>query len=379
VRILYLAPDAVPFPKGASRRIERSVATLRALGHEVALFTSESDAPALPDHTRVGLTEENYLGRMLHFRCAAAEWLAARQADVVHFRSIWEGVAALEWARQRGARALFELHGLPSVELPYHFPALARRPRVVEKIIAEERRVLAGVSGVIVPSRTSAQFLLRLGVPGERLAVVPNAVDTDLFVPPVAPPPHQPPFRLVYEGTLSPWQGLEVLLEALALLRGRGGLELHVVGPAKSAWRASIRRRAHRLRVHHVVHLSGSMEMADLVPVLQSAHVCVAPLPSDARNVLQGCCPIKLLDYMAAGRPIVSTAIAPVEEILEHGVTAHLVRPSSAMALADGLVWMLDHPVEREALGRAAREAALARWCGAEFEAQLRAALDRLA
>lgn len=40
---------------------------------------------------------------------------------------------------------------------------------------------------------------------------------------------------------------------------------------------------------------------------------------------------------MAVGRPILSTRVAPVEEILAHGVTAHLVRPGSAAALASGL------------------------------------------
>jgi hypothetical protein len=72
------------------------------------------------------------------------------------------------------------------------------------------------------------------------------------------------------------------------------------------------------------------MERPDLVPVLQTAHVCLAPLADDPRNVVQGCCPIKLLEYMAAGRPILSTRIPPVEELLEHGQTAHLARADTA-------------------------------------------------
>ncbi len=371
MRIAYLAADAVPFPKGASTRIERTVGVLRALGHEVALFTPESEGPALEGHTRVALPEGNYLARMLRFRALASEWLEARSADLVQFRGLWEGVPAVEWARARGARAVFELHGLPSIELGYHFPGLASRPDVIERIIADERRVLARVDGVLVPSRTTAQLVQRLGIPPARITVVPNVADTELFLPPLAPPPDLPPFRIVYEGTLAPWQGLDVLLEALALLRGRGGLELHIVGPAKSAWRAALRRLTRRLRVHHLVELSGPMERPGLVPVLQTAHVCVAPLPADARNTVQGCSPIKLLDYMAAGRPILSTAIAPVEELLTHGLTAHLVRPGSALALADGLAWMLDHPAEREDLGRRARQDAERRFSAQAFSQRL--------
>jgi glycosyltransferase involved in cell wall biosynthesis len=230
---------------------------------------------------------------------------------------------------------------------------------------------------VLVPSRTGALFVQRLGAEPGRVSVVPNGVDLDRFSPPPAPPPDTPPFRIVYQGTLSPWQGLGTLLEALALMRRRGLPELHLVGPLRSAWRAELRRLARRLRVLDAVHLAGPMEPADLPPVLRTAHVCVAPLAADARNTLQGCCPLKLLEYMAAGRPIVATRIAPVEEILADGETACLVEPGSAAALADGLEWMREHPVEREQLGARARAAAEQRWTLAAFRERLGAALER--
>jgi glycosyltransferase involved in cell wall biosynthesis len=366
VRILYLAPDPVPAPKGASVRIARTVQTLRDLGHDVELFT-----PPL-----AGGAPGNFLERMLAFRAEAAGWLAARRADAVQFRSIWEGVPAVAWARRTGARAVFEAHGVPSIELGYHFPALPRHGRVLDKIIAEERRVLEGSAAVHVPSLTTARFVRRLGVPEERIHVVPNAVDPVLFSPPAAPPPDEPPFRVVYLGTLSPWQGLAALLEGLALRRGTAGVELHVVGPLKSAWARALRAHARALRVHHALHLSGPVAQADVAPILRTAHVCVAPLADDARNTLQGCCPIKLLEYMATGRPILATRLPVVEEILEHGVTGYLVQPGSAAALADGLRWMLAHPAEREALAAAARAAVLARFTPAAFRARLARAIE---
>jgi glycosyltransferase involved in cell wall biosynthesis len=366
VRILYLAPDAVPAPKGAAIRIEQTVTALRRLGHEVDVCTPpQGAAPA-----GAGDAERNYLARMLAFRRDAACWLRGRRADAVQFRSIWEGVAAVAWARRTGARAVFEAHGWPSIELPYHFPGLAGHA-VIDKIIAEERAVLAASDHVLVPSQTSARFAHRLGAPPARVTVIPNAVDPDAFSPPGAPPPDEPPHRLVYVGTLAPWQGLGTLLEALALLRGHRTLELHVVGPLKTVWSRALRQLARRLRIHHAVHLSGPMAQADLAPALRTAHACVAPLPADPRNALQGCCPLKILEYMATGRPILSTRVAPVEELLEHGVSAHLVRPGSAAALADGLAWLLAHPAEREALGAAARAAVLGRWTVGHFGERL--------
>ncbi|HEY6547243.1 MAG TPA: glycosyltransferase family 4 protein, partial [Vicinamibacteria bacterium] len=320
---------------------------------------------------------DNFLTRMLRFREVAAAWLEDRRADLVQFRGLWEGIPAVEWARRHGVPAVFEAHGFPSIELPYHFPALARAERVMEKLVREERLLIEGARHFVVPSRTTARYLQRVGVLPERTSVVPNAVEVDLFRPPLSPPAAVPPLRLLYQGTLSPWQGLTTLLEALSLLRGKGLVELHVVGPAKSAWRARLRSVARSLRVHHALHLSPPMERRDLVPVLQTAHVCVAPLPDDARNVVQGCCPIKLLEYMAAGRPILSTSIPPVEELVEHGQTAHLVRPGSAVALAEGIAHLLEHPVEREALGTRAREAAVNRFTVEHFRGRLARALER--
>lgn len=363
MRIAYLVSDPVPAPKGASVRIQRTLATLRELGHEVELFSGLPDA------------ETPFLERMMALRQAAETWLLPKKADLVQFRGIWEGIPALAWARQHGAKAVYEAHGFPSIELEYHYPGLP--DGLLRKLIAEEQALLSTADRVMTPSKTGARFLLMRGVRAERIDVVPNAVDAALFSPSPEPPPDAPPYRLVYEGTLSPWQGLETLLEALARLKDRP-IELHVVGPLKSAWRDEIRARARRLRVHHQLHLSGAMEQRDLVPVLRTAHVCLAPLPADARNSVQGCCPIKILEYMAAGRPILGTSIAPVEEILAHGTSAWLVPPNSPAELAEGVAWMLDHPAEREALGRAARAEAVERWSPDRFRRHLAGALEKL-
>jgi glycosyltransferase involved in cell wall biosynthesis len=377
VKILYLAADAVPAPKGAAVRIRTTVRLMRELGHDVELFTPAGAAEG--DHDTVELEGDGFLERMMALRRAAEDWLRGRRADLVQFRGIWEGVPAVAWARRSGAAAALEAHGFPSVELHYHFSGLATEDRVLRKIIAEEQAVLGAVDRVVTPSATGARFLEMRGVKPDRIDIIPNAVDAELFSPGPVPPPDGAPLRLVYAGTLSPWQGLPTLLEAMERLRGGAGVELHVVGPAKSSWREGVRALARRLRVHHALHLSGSMDQADLVPVLRTAHACVAPLPGDPRNSVQGCCPIKILEYMAAARPILSTEIAPVLEILSHGKTAWLVEPGSPAALAEGIAWMRAHPTEREAMGARAREEARARWTPALFRDRLRLALDRLA
>ena len=366
MKILYLAADSSASPKGAGVRIRRTLATYRALGHEVDCFDPPTPAPGA-----------EFLDRALAIRSAAENWLRDRTGDLVQFRSIWEGLPALAWARRTGAHAILEGHGFPSVELPSHYPALTSHDGVLHKLIAEENAVLAAADRVITPSRTGARFLAMRGVAPARVDVIPNAVDLDLFSPGPAPPADGTPLRLVYVGTLAPWQGLPLLIEALERFRGGAGVELHTVGPLRSAWRAEIRDLARHQRVHHILHLSGPAEQRDLVPVLRTAHVCVAPLPADPRNALQGCCPIKLIEYMAAGRPILSTAVPPVEEIVEHERTAWLADPATPAALAEGIAWMLQDPAEREAMGARARTDAVAHWGPEHFERRVAESLER--
>lgn len=379
MRILYLAPDPTPAPKGASVRIELTVRSLLSLGHEVRLLTPAAPAGRLEgvEHDAVELPQENYLERMLAFRREAAAWLRGRRAELVQFRGIWEGLPAAAWAAETGARAVFEPHGFPSLELPYHFPALRENEALLERLAADENRLLRAADRVLTHSRTGRRFLLARGVPPARVAVVYNAADPALFAPARASAPDGPPWRIVYAGTLAPWQGLETLLEALRLLRRRD-LELLVVGPRKGPWRARLRALARRLRVQGALRLCGAVAQRDLAPILHGAHLCAAPLPADARNAVQGCCPLKVLEYMAAARPILATGVPPLRELLTHGRDAWLVEPGSASALADGLAWLLAHPDAREALGRAARGQLLARFTPELFRARLAQALAPL-
>jgi glycosyltransferase involved in cell wall biosynthesis len=380
MRILYIAADAVPSPKGAGVRIARTLRCLSDLGHSVrALTIAGADGAALSgiDHETIPLPAGNFLERALTFRRVTASWLADQQADVVQFRSIWEGIPAVAWAQRAHARVVFEAHGFPSIELPYHHPALFEAPQLLEKLLDEEAAVLRVSDLVLTHSQTGARYLRMRGVPHARVHVVPNTVDLELFSP-TAPTAPQLPLRVAYVGTLAPWQGLPLLLEALTRFRGQAQIELHTVGPLKAAWRRQLRALARQLRVHHMLHLSGATTQQNLAPVLRNAHICVAPMPDDARNSQQGCCPIKVLEYMATGRPILATRIPPLLELLQHERNAWLVQPGSPAALAAGLRWLMEHPEQREALGARARTDVVARFSPSQFAARIGSALDQL-
>jgi glycosyltransferase involved in cell wall biosynthesis len=67
-------------------------------------------------------------------------------------------------------------------------------------------------------------------------------------------------------------------------------------------------------------------------------------LISNDRNLVQGCCPLKLLEAMASGTPVIASDLPVVRCIATGGREAMLVRPGSAKAIKEGLVYLRDNP-----------------------------------
>ena len=383
MRILYCANDPVPFPKGAGVRIEATVRGLVKAGARLTLVTPKvgkpegfSDCLEGIDHHQVavGPGADPFIDRALRFRRGVEEWLNSQPWDVFWFRSPWEG-----WAGQRQKFAgitVYEAHGFPSMELPHHFPALLEHPEFLGRLAFEEQTLLQNARRVLTVSQTGLRFLGTRGVPKTKVAVLPNSALEDSFLQPTPPP--TPPLRLLYTGTLAPWQGLELLFEALLHVKNKLPVQLDLVGTRKGRWTRPLRRLAQQMRVRSMVHFSGPYAAEELRGLLAQTHIGVAPLPADSRNTVQGCCPIKLIEFMAAGLPILSTRLPVVEELVQHDESAWLVRPNSPWALAQGLLRLAGDAELRQRLATAAQARARQYFHRSTFEERLAEVLRTL-
>jgi len=363
-RVLYAAFDVVPSPKGASCHITHFTRELLKAGYSVTLYTAGlADMPsngrwAGARIIRFRSDEPNFLRRALQFGDAVWEHLRAHASgyDVVHFRDIWSGSAALLARQEFGYRyhTVFEANGLPSVELKYHYPSL-QGSALTEKLKAQEGVVLHAADAVICVSRVTAIYLQSRGVSADRLTVIPNGVDPTLFEPgdePVARPP-----RIVYAGTLASWQGIATLIRAMPLILARfPDVGLHLIGPAKKRHQKALVKLAAKLGLpEEAIRFVGSISREEMPSQLRAASLCVAPLGYNDRNVTQGCCPIKLLEYAATARPIVAADLPVVRELLGED-EALFFQPGNEGDLARQVVRLLSHPEEAEAMGRRGRE-----------------------
>ena len=357
LRVAWLALEPFPNSKGSGTRISELSRGLLEAGVELHLVTlaPKSGTATLPGgldgivHHPVRLAEANYLARALAFRDRVARILLSIRPDVVHYRGIFEGQAALDHASRRSIPAVFEVNGLPSVELPYHYPAVGRSLELLGRLRDLEARVLHASDFVLTQSEATASFLRGRGL-GTAPIVIPNGADLQHFGSSTSMGPLDRTPTVLYAGTLAPWQGVAELLMATRRVHRVRPVEVVLAGPVRRRWRKQLDRMIRRLKVAEVVHVTGSLERRSLAERIRSATVCVAPLRRDPRNKGQGCCPIKLFEYMAAAKPVISTDLPCVREIVDptRGVLTSSPRPS---LVAEAIVDLLDDPERAQALG----------------------------
>lgn len=159
---------------------------------------------------------------------------------------------------------------------------------------------------------------------------------------------------VVYTGHLYPWKGAHVLARAAASLRAlRPEARIAIVGgtPADvSAFRAWV--VAEGIKGVHVV---GHVAPAEVPIWLAAADIVV--LPNSATSIIGSryTSPLKLYEYLAAGRPIVASDVPAVREVVTDGETAVLVPPDDPDALAEGIAGLLAAPLVAERIGAVGR------------------------
>jgi glycosyltransferase involved in cell wall biosynthesis len=164
-----------------------------------------------------------------------------------------------------------------------------------------------------------------------RFEVVPNTYDEDVFFPSKEPRIDPQRARFVFVGRLTEEKGLPILLEALSGLR-RGDWDLAVVGDGPA--RRDCEERADVPALRGRVRFHGELPKAQVAELLRSSDCLV--LPSMVENL-----PCVIIEAMATGLPVLATRVDGIPELVddESGI---LVEPADPIALAEGLLRMLD-------------------------------------
>lgn len=386
MRILYLHQH-YSSPAGATATRSHAMArALQARGHAVTIACGRyaGAETGLEGAFRHGRREGEVKGlRLVEYDipCGNAQGLGAR------------GGAFLRYAAEAGRLALagrWDLVIASSTPLTVTLPALLARRLRGTPFVYEMRdpwpelpRALGGVPGwalagmehlanaacrqaaaVVTLSEGMAETARARGTPPDRLHVVPNGCDLDLFGPhvPAWRPDEAAPWEMlaVYAGAHGRANGLEQLLEAAAILRARGELRIRLLLVGDGSEKARLQEEVMNRGLYNVSFLPPlpKRQLASLLAGCQVGLHCLAPVPEFAELTA----PNKLMDYLAAGLPVVSNLPGRAARLLADGPCGIAMPPGEAGGLADALLWMVTNPGLRGQMGRAARSQAVWRW-----------------
>jgi glycosyltransferase involved in cell wall biosynthesis len=277
-----------------------------------------------------------------------ARLIRERQVSILHTHEFFMNTLGLVVSRWTGIPVVATVHGKN-----YYTDRLRRRAayRVVGKFASQVVAVSEDVRRLLVE---------RIGIPIDRIRVVPNGV-------PVDEQPSgekisvlrrslglEPDSRVVGTvGSLYPVKGHKFLIDGaphvirrfphvIFLIVGRGGLREELEGHVQQLGVA-----------RHFRFLGHREDVRDLLALCD-----VFVLPSLSEGM-----PLALLEAMGAGVPSVATRVGGVSEVVEHGKTAMVVSPGNSQALADSINTLLEDRTLAKEMGESARQVVARRFC----------------
>lgn len=200
--------------------------------------------------------------------------------------------------------------------------------------------------------------MLRGRVPADRVAIVrngPDAAQLDHRAEPTSLPGEAGKTVFAYLGLMGTQDGVAYLIGALDHLRrdlGRTDFLCLLVGSGEEQENLERLTRACGLERH--VRFMGFIPDPDYIPYLLAADICVDPDPSSEYNDRSTM--IKILDYMALGKPIVAFDLPETRR--SAGDAAIYAKPNDQMEFAKALVFLMDHPEQRATMGANGRRRA---------------------
>lgn len=350
---------ASPFFGGPERQMLGLARALRPGVETLFLTFAEGGKaqPLLDEVGRAGLVGEMLMNNFPAIsRCAKeiADRLTSWKADVLCTSGYKPDI--IGWLASRRSE-------VPQVIVSHGWTAATWKVRMYEAI---DRFVHKKADAVVSVSEGQAAKVAAAGVAAERMTTIVNAVGSDAFA--AADPAYAEALRGMFSwsprwiigaaGRLSPEKGMDTLVEAAAIL-GRTHRETGIVIFGEGPMRSDLENRIEQQDLKKRVVLAGFRgDVGKFLP-----HLDVGVLPSNSEGL-----PVILLEMLAAGRPVVATAVGGIPEVIADGATGWLVSAGQPEALAKQLRAVLDDE-SRGRIGEAGRAVVRERF-GVERQAE---------
>jgi glycosyltransferase involved in cell wall biosynthesis len=260
--------------------------------------------------------------------------------NVVYYRWM-ESPHPLLFARLVGAQCVCEVNGEP-------VPDWSETDRTIKRRFKHwlASFALSRCDRVVVLTEGLRDLVVRrCRVDAERVAVLPSGTDTGLFTPQdvvicrrrIGIDPGRDYIGFV--GSFYRYQGLQCLLEAMAIIRRTmPSVHLLLVGDGEAA--PELKEQADRLALSPCITWAGRIPYQEVPAWIGATTLCVAPFRGDRGETS----PVKIFDYLACGKPVIASAIPSVSATFSQAAGVTLVPPDDPVSLAQAVLVLLKDP-----------------------------------
>ena len=241
------------------------------------------------------------------------------------------------------AQSYREEHDRLNLRRHHKLAALAQR----EEFVYRNARGLVALTPLLIEDIRKAYGVETPAV------VAPDGVDLEQARAPVSTAPHTTPW-LLYLGSLHPWKGVDTLVRAMAHIKTPA--ELHVVG-GNDKRIAELQHLAQEIAVEKRVVFHGAVEPGERFDWIHRADICLLPLTETSIGG-RYTSPLKLFEYLAAGKAIVVSDLPSMRQVLTSERDALLVPSGEPEAFARAIERLLMDNSLRKRLGETAQTVA---------------------
>lgn len=368
MKILYITLENLSLHKGSVVHIKEVVAGLKRRGHQVGLMgrawpklegfevfynlqPERSILNKLLSQRRISIFTSSLLLFIYLFKFLS-------QYDIIYARDYHTVIIALLPRLLYHKKIIYEINGLANEEQKLKSHSIFSR--VVVFLIKRAEIMAARNSDKIVSVTPHiAKYLEQdLHCQPDKIKVISNGVNIKKFYPVLDKNLlsqkkkklgiEDGDFLIEFIGNLAPWQGIEYLIQvAPFLLRDKKNVKFLIVG--EGAWRDKFELSVFELGLTDDFIFTGMVDYEEIPIYINIADICVLP----KRKLKSGYSPIKLYEYMACGKPIISSKAEGLEFIEEEGV-GRVIDPEDIISFKEALKDLIEDQRKRETMGERA-------------------------
>jgi len=362
MKILYITFENLSLHKGSVVHVRETVDGLQKLGHQVGLIARTQAKCGEGDHfydlhRGARLKGPHYLISSVSLFFYLLRLLPSYR--IIYVRDFYAVIIAMLPRFIFRRKLVFEINGIAHEEQRLKGHSLFNR--ISASAIQKAEKMAARCSDriVSVTPQIASYLMQNFNCQPDKIEIVGNGVNTKRFYP-----IHDktvlsewrrrfgidPEDRVIaFIGNLALWQGVNILIEsAPRLLSMNYRLKFLIVGDG--FLKTDLMKKVSNSRLVKAFIFTGMVDHEEIPFFINIADICVAPFIS-ARNRKTGLSPLKVYEYMACGKPVISSRIESLEWIEEEGA-GQLIEPENVRSLEEALSGLIVDPKKGVNMGQ---------------------------